>query len=179
MKNIAIILIIAGFIGTVQISSGNAGPREFDEYEVKAAFLGNILKFIDGPNKERETGNYRICIYGSDPFGRYTDIIQGVKIRGKAVQVRNTGSLRALSGCSILFVSSSERRRINSVLEAVRDLDVLTVGDTEGYAKQGIMVNFYIEASKVKFEINLTSIKRSRINVSSQLLKLGRVVDHD
>jgi hypothetical protein len=55
-------------------------------------------------------------------------------------------------------------------------MDLLTVGDTEGYAQEGVMLNFYIEASKVKFEINLNSIRSSRIAVSSQLLKLGRMV---
>ncbi len=37
------------------------------------------------------------------------------------------------------------------------------------------MVNFYIEASKVKFEINLNSVRSSVLTVSS-LLKLGRMV---
>lgn len=178
MKNILLALVISGLIFTAQTSEC-AGPKEFDEYEVKAAFLGNFLKFIDRPGKDREPGNHRICIYGSDPFGQYTADIESMKIRGRSVQVRKLASLRALNECSILFISSSERRRINSVLEAVRDIDVLTVGDSEGYARQGVMINFYIEASKVKFEINLTSIKKSRINVSSQLLKLGRVVDHE
>lgn len=178
MRIIAISLII---LVTCAISalSAHAAPREFDEYEVKAVFLGNFLKFVDWPKNERDIRNYSICIYGSDPFGPHTRLIGDMKVRGKAVKVRNVRALRALNECSVLFVSSSEGRRVNSILEEVSGLDILTVGDTEGYAEQGIMVNFYIEAKKVKFEINLTSIKRSRINVSSQLLKLGRMVDHE
>lgn len=179
MKNIIIHLMIFGLIYIILAPSVYAAAKEFDEYEVKAAFLGNFLKFVDWPNKERTAGIHKICILGSDPFGRYTEIMEGMKVRGKAVHVKRLGSLRTMSECSILFVSSSERRRINTVLEAVRDIDILTVGDTEGYAKQGIMFNFYIEASKVKFEINLPAIRRSGINVSSQLLKLGRMVDHE
>ncbi len=98
-------------------------------------------------------------------------------VRGRALQVRKPASLRSLGDCHVLFISSSERRRIHTILNAVRGMDLLTVGDTEGYAQEGVMVNFYIEASKVKFEINLKSIRSSRITVSSQLLKLGRVVD--
>ena len=177
MTKFIIALMIAGFI--LHTAPAYGGPKEFEEYEVKAAFFGNFLKFIDWPRKDRDSSNYRICIYGSDPFGQYTDSIESTRIRGKTVQVRRLSALRSVNECSVLFISSSERRRVSSVLDAVRDLDVLTVGDTEGYAKQGVMFNFYIEASKVKFEINLTSIKRSRINVSSQLLKLGRMVEYD
>ncbi len=176
MKIFVITLMIAGFILHLPMYGE---PKEFDEYEVKAAFLGNFLKFIDWPKKDREGSNYRICIYGSDPFGQYTENIETTKIRGKPVQVKRLSALKAVNECSVLFISSSERRRVSSVLDAVRDLDVVTVGDTEGYAKQGVMFNFYIEASKVKFEINLASIKRSRIYVSSQLLKLGRMVEHE
>ena len=105
--------------------------------------------------------------------------MEGMKIRGKKLEIRRPTSIRGVNDCNILFISSSERRRIHVLLNAIRGMDVLTVGDTEGYAEQGVMVNFYIEASKVRFEINLNAIRRSKINVSSQLLKLGRVVDHE
>ena len=165
--------MISGLIFTAQTPQC-AGPKEFDEYEVKAAFLGNFLKFIDWPGKDREPGNHRICIYGSDPFGQYTGGIESMKIRGRSVQVRRLASLRALNECSILFISSSERRRINSVLDAVRDIDVLTVGDSEGYARQGVMVNFYIEASKVKFEINLYLDKKVQDKCQFPAVEVGK-----
>lgn len=177
MRKFIITLMIAAFI--LHTAPAYGRWKEFEEYEVKAAFLVNFLKFIDWPRKDRDSSNYRICIYGSDPFGQYADSIEGTRVRGRTVQVRRLSALRAANECTIVFISSSERRRVSPVLDAVRDLDVLTVGDTEGYAKQGVMFNFYIEAGKVKFEINLTSIKRSRINVSSQLLKLGRMVEHE
>ena len=179
MRNLIAVIVFSIIFSASQADPLYAGPREYEEYEVKAAFLGNFLKFIDWPKRERDAGNYRVCIYGSDPFGDHAGIIDGTKIKGRTIQIKRPGSLRSLGECNLVFIASSERRRINSILESLRDLDIVTVGDTEGYAKQGVMFNFYIEARKVKFEINLASIKRSRINVSSQLLKLGRIVDHE
>lgn len=68
---------------------------------------------------------------------------------------------------------------MSALLDSVKGMDLLTVGDTEGYAQSGIMVNFYIVGKNVRFEINLNAIRRARINVSSQLLKLGRIVDNE
>jgi hypothetical protein len=174
MKTLLIIAVLWGFALTVQPSSLHAQVREFGEYDVNAVFMANFFKFVEWPSPVRE---YRICIYGSDPFGESARTVENMTVRGRALQVRRPASLRSLGDCHVLFISSSERRRIHTILNAVRGMDLLTVGDTEGYAQEGVMVNFYIEASKVKFEINLKSIRSSRITVSSQLLKLGRVVD--
>ncbi|MBP7527316.1 MAG: YfiR family protein [Syntrophorhabdaceae bacterium] len=176
MKRFILITVLCGIMLSVQIMPLRAQGRGFDEYEVKAVFLANFFKFVEWPTHGRY---YRLCIYGSDPFGEHVKILDGMKIRGKTLEIRRPVSVRAVNDCNVLFISSSERRRIHALLDAIRGLDLLTVGDTEGYAQEGVMVNFYIEASKVKFEINLDSIKRSRIGVSSQLLKLGRVVDHE
>jgi hypothetical protein len=171
-----LITVLCGIMLSVQILPLRAQGREFDEYEVKAVFLANFFKFVEWPTGDR---SYRLCIYGSDPFGEHVRILDGMRIRGKTLEIRRPVSVRAVNDCNILFISSSERRRIRALLDATRGLNLLTVGDTEGYAQEGVMVNFYIDASKVKFEINLDSIKRSRIGVSSQLLKLGRMVDHE
>jgi len=176
MKRLTLIIVLCGIMVFVQVLALHAQKREFDEYEVKAVFLANFFKFVEWPTRDRY---YRLCIYGSDPFGGHVKILDGIKIRGKTLEIRRPVSVRAVNDCNILFISSSERRRMHALLDAIRGLDLLTVGDTEGYAQEGVMVNFYIEASKVKFEINLDSIKKSRIGVSSQLLKLGRMVDHE
>jgi hypothetical protein len=173
MKTLFVIAVLWGLVLTVQPACLHAQAGQFGEYDVKAVFIANFFKFVEWPVPARE---YRVCIYGSDPFGLSMRAAEGMKVHGKALEVRRPTSLRALGNCHILFISSSERRRIHALLDAVRGMDVLTVGDTEGYAQEGVMVNFYIEASKVKFEINLKSIRHSRISVSSQLLKLGRMV---
>jgi hypothetical protein len=54
---------------------------------------------------------------------------------------------------------------------------VLTIGDTEGYAEQGVMVNFYLEDNMVRIEINIDAARRAGLNISSQLLKLARIVN--
>lgn len=176
MKTLFVITFLCGLMLAVQPATLCAQGREFDEYEVKAVFLANFFKFVEWPSAVRK---YRICVYGSDPFGQSMRILDGMKIRGKVLEVTRPVSVRGIGGCNILFISSSERRRIHALLEEVKNMGILTVGDTEGYAQEGVMVNFYIEARRVKFEINLNSIRRSRITVSSQLLKLGRMVDNE
>ena len=52
----------------------------------------------------------------------------------------------------------------------------MTMGDVSGFAQHGVMINFYMEHNKVRFEINEDRVKDSNLSVSSQLLKLARIV---
>ena len=54
---------------------------------------------------------------------------------------------------------------------------ILTIGDTNGYAAAGVLINFYTSGETVRFEMNESAIERSGLKVSARLLKLARIVD--
>ena len=53
---------------------------------------------------------------------------------------------------------------------------MLTVGETEDFARQGGVIAFYSEGKKIRFEINADLARRLGLKISSELLKLGKVV---
>ena len=77
----------------------------------------------------------------------------------------------------VLFIAVSESGNIRQILDGIEGSTVLTIGDTEGYAEQGVMVNFYLEDNMVRIEINIDAARRAGLNISSQLLKLARIVN--
>ena len=62
------------------------------------------------------------------------------------------------------------------MIDRLRGLPVLTVGESEGFAAQGGCVNFYIEANKIRFEVNLQAAKQQHLRISAKLLALARIV---
>jgi hypothetical protein len=58
----------------------------------------------------------------------------------------------------------------------LKGIDVITVGDTVGYANKGVMINFFLENNKVRFEINIDMFKQKNMQVSSKLLSLAKIV---
>lgn len=145
------------------------------EYQVKAAFLYNFARFVDWPNRSGEPASVTICILGDDPFGGDINAIVGKPVGDRKLQVRRLGSGSGAADCQILFVSGSESSDLGRALGAIKGRPVLTVGDTPGFAERGVVINLYVDQSKVRFEINLDAAKRARLNISSQLLKLARI----
>lgn len=147
-----------------------------DEYEVKAAFVHNIAKLVQWPNMGNPSAILRLCILGQGPFGAAAGVLQGKPV-GKAVwDVVQITSRANFQECHVLFIEASEAARLPRLLNSLKDSHVLTVGDTAGFAAQGVMVNFYLEQNKVRFEINLAATTRPQIKIGSQLLKLARLV---
>lgn len=149
------------------------------EYDVKAEFLYNFAKYVEWPSAafHDDRSSLRLCVLGEDPFGGSLQEVAKAEAAGRKVAVWRIPSMRDPVGCQLLFISRSERERLPQILQAVREAPVLTVGDTEGFLEQGGIVNFVLEGSKVRFEINQRSAERAGLKISSRLLRLAtRVV---
>jgi hypothetical protein len=162
---------------TVQLIAGHPqGPP--DEYQVKAAFLYNFAKFVEWPPEAfgNPSESLPVCVLGEDPFGRaLDDVISGKKIEGRALIVRRISDAHQAKGCRILFVSSSERRGVLSILAGINESGVLTVGEADSAASGGMIINFILEGGKIRFAINTAAAEREKLRFSSRLLSLAIV----
>lgn len=150
------------------------GPKP-TEYQVKAAFLYNFVKFIEWPPTHNDS-EIILYVLGKDPFGSAFDSIKQKRIKGKKLVVKRISSIRDLEDCSMLFISSSEEANIKDIIGAIDDLSILTIGDTKGYANRGVIINLYLEKKKTRFEVNLDAVKNTDIVISSKLLGLAKIV---
>ena len=143
--------------------------------QVKASMLYNFAKFVDWP--PRANSEMVLCVFGSDPFGPPPDSLARQPLKDKTLSVRRIVSATQGQTCHVLFVSSSESSDLPSLLKILRDVPVLTVSDMEGAAAQGIMIEIVVvEQRRLGFKINLKAARQSRLEISSQLLKLAQTV---
>lgn len=152
------------------------------EYQVKAEFIERFTRFVDWPSTAHveHANSFAIGVVGDNPFNGYlVRMAANRKIKGKSVEVRQVAASDSLSSFDVVFISSSERKNLSSVLSRANGLPVLTIGDTSGFADSGVMINFYNAGDQVRFEINETAADHCGLKVSSKLLALARVVGGD
>jgi len=154
----------------------SAESRLPGEYQVKAAFVFAVTKFVDWPGTPAGTSTpLRIAVLGSDPFGQHLDDLQGKTVRGRPV-VRRLSRLEDAGKSDVLYISPSEKANLQQILKQLRGRPVLTVSDFPGFCRLGGMVNLVVQQNRVTFEVNNGAAQRSRIRISSKLLKLARIV---
>ncbi len=146
------------------------------EYEVKAAYLYNFGKFVEWPAvaSAAKGEHFLICVLGQDPMGTALDTtIAGEEIKGVRVVAKRIAKPQEALNCRILFISSSEEGQLKEILTTLEKASVLTVSDLPQFTRRGGMIQFVQEASRVRFEVNLTVAERAGLTLNSQLLKVA------
>lgn len=168
---LALGILAAGF------GAGSAAATNAPEYEVKAAFLYNFARFAVWPASAFSGADapVSLCIAGGNPFGAALGALQGKPVGDRRVEVREV-PVERVAGCHIMFLARPVQSRVAEVSDAAAGRYVLTVGDSDGFAARGGAVNLVVEDDRVRFEVNLAALKRSGVSLSSQVLRLARIV---
>ena len=169
-------LTVAACFIVALMGSCRGGAQSLSEYQAKAAFLYNFARFVEWP-ADSPGDPFVIGILGEDPFrGALETTVKDKTVEARPVLVRRVSSAEAARSFQILFISASERDRLPSILDSLKGSAVLTVGETEGFASRGGVINFVIEDDRERFEVNTAAAGRARLKISSRLLGLARVV---
>lgn len=164
----------------LRLSPGVQASPPPQEYEVKAAFLYHFAHLVDWPEPSAPGEPFVIAVVGHDPFGATLDEwVAGKWVRGQPVRVQRFAGAAQLDGAHIhmLFVGRGNGKHVRRALSALAGQPVLTVGESQRFAERGGMIGFRVTAEgRVAFDINRRRAEQSGLRMSSQLLKLARIV---
>ena len=143
------------------------------EYQVKAAYLFNFVKFIEWP-AGAASGPITICLAGRNPFGDLlAQTLRDETVGGRPLASRVIHTPEP--GCHVVFLP--EGVAATPYLRAARDSPTLTVGEASGFISQGGIVNFILEDGSVRFQISPRAAENAELRISSHLLRLARSPD--
>jgi hypothetical protein len=160
-------------------ADGGASDRA-DSRDVKAVFLLNFLSFAEWPAAKLPAAPARvtIAILGDPSFAAVVEkSADGRTINGRPITVLAIDTPEQAAAAHLVFIASSQARRLPVVLRAIADTPVLTVGDTDGFARDGVAINLYTFANRVRIEVNSTAAARAGIKLSANLMRLARIVE--
>jgi hypothetical protein len=173
--SLAFLCAAAVLQGTASAEEGRSSARA--EYEVKAAFVYNFVKFVEWPDAAGLSHDrVRLCVLGDLPDAPAFLHLDGTVVRGKKVSVVALKDAVEVHTCDVLFVATNQSGRLPDVIGSLKDRPVLTIGDTEGYALRGVMINMFLENKRIRFEINEEQAKSAGLRISVKLLKLASKV---
>jgi hypothetical protein len=163
----------------VLLASASAQDAPVSEYQVKAAYLYNFAKFVEWPpgSFASPSEDFQICILGPDPIGdELRNLTRDKAVNSRQFEVRDVVDPQQGKTCQILFIASSAQKHLRQILNVLLGTSVLTVGENEGFAERGGMINFFLQNGRVKFEVNPKAAEQAGLKVSSKLLSVAKVV---
>ena len=151
-----------------------------DEYIMKAGFLERFTRFIEWPGETNiadSTKPFVISVIGENPFDKKLDqFFKTTKIKNRRVEIRYISELEEIQNSHILFIAKSKQKQLSGILTLTQDKPILTVSDTDGFGKKGVLINFFMEQNKIRFEINKDAIQKSGLQISYLLLNVAKII---
>ncbi|MES2398156.1 MAG: YfiR family protein [Bacteroidota bacterium] len=165
------LLILAGFSSNAQTQA------QAQEYDLKAAYIYNITKFIYWDTSTR--GNeFTIGIIGSSPI--YEPLLEVVKtktVNNKKIIIRQYTKVEEINNCNMLFIPSTTTVSLEELLNKAKSKKILTVSEQEGYGKQGTAINIVKISENLKFEINIKTLESLGLKARAQFLELALIIN--
>jgi hypothetical protein len=127
---------------------------------------------MDDPNKP-----FIISVIGKTPLYKNLEQIYSMqKINNKKVEIRKINNLYEIENSHILVIAESERKNLQNILALTEKLPVLTISESPNFAKEGVLINFFEEKNKLKFEVNETAVIKSPLQMSFYLMNSAKIV---
>jgi YfiR/HmsC-like len=149
------------------------------EYPIKAVFLLNFAHFTAWPTNafDQPDSPLVIGVLGDDPFGALLDdAVRGETVNGRKFVVERYRRVEDSKACHILFISQSEIKRLDKIVEDLKGKPVLTVSEIDGSAYRGVCVRFITENNKIRLRINTDVLQAAQLTMSSKILRVAELV---
>ncbi len=171
-KSVLIMLLI--FISFQSFSQSNI-------YVLKAVYLEKFSRFVTWPEESLMNDldkPFVISVIGRTPLTNNLEQIYSIqKINNKKVTIKRISNLYEIENSHILVIAESEKKNLQNILSLTKNLPVLTISEAPGFAKKGVLINFFEENKKLRFEINETAVLQSPLQMSFYLLNSAKIVN--
>jgi hypothetical protein len=157
-----------------------AADQPVDAGQMKAVFVVNFLRFVDWPpaNVAPAPAPLVVAVLGDRTFVEtLRDYAANQSVSGHAIEVKAVDRPEDARGAHLLFIGASESANLAAIVKLAETSALLTVGDTDGFARAGVILNLYTVEQRVRIEANPAAATRTGLRLSAHLLRIARIVD--
>lgn len=169
------------FCLTAGVAPLMAAPREAGEHEAKAAFVYAFAKFVGWPDGAFQGDDpFVIDVMGNAEMLASVRTLRGKLIHGHAIEVRHRRGSDDLEANHLLLCGTEDLLNILATVPQAAHRPVLTVGDDDGFAAAGGVLQLTFVDEHLGFIINRAAARRAGLELSSSVFNLAiRVIDDD
>jgi hypothetical protein len=160
-----------------------AQPAAVSEQSVKAAFLYKFASYVEWPDSATAGSSpIVIGVIGDGDFAEeLAEITAGRTVTNRPLVIRRLDDDEPMDNVrlDVLFVGDEERDELPRLLAATADKPILTVTESAGAIADGAVINFTLDAERVRFEVSLYAAEMSRLRLNARLLGVAQHVHRE
>lgn len=151
-----------------------AGHDSVPEPVARAAVLYNLATYTTWPSERASGPDLHIGVAGPDPILAALHALEGRRVQGRTIRVRELRPEDDLRTCDLIYVPGTSPRGFP--LRLLDGVPVLIVGDGSGAHRDLTAVRVTFERARLRLEVELSALDRAGLRISSKVLSLARVL---
>jgi hypothetical protein len=146
------------------------------EYEVKMGFIYNFARFVTWPKEVFNASDdpLNFCFFSDHPAANVLFKLNDQAVQNRKLTVRKIETEVIEEECHILFFGTDDETFIRRTLATIRGKHILSIGEVDGFAQMGGVINFFNQNNRLRFEVNRDATKRENLKFSAQLLQAAQ-----
>lgn len=157
-----------------------ANPKVATEEKLLAAFSINLARFTSWKNRPKLSEKFskiQIGVHANPKLlTELQKLSEGKKIGDHSIEVISLTSEEIVSKSTEIIILIPENGASPLAnLKRIKGCQCLSVTRHQGMAEAGAVINFYREDDHLRFEVNSQRGKEEELELSSQILRLGKV----
>jgi hypothetical protein len=156
-----------------------APAQAVETAQLEAAIVYHLLPYIDWPAESAPPagGVVQVCVDPASRLAAPLRSLQGRAVRQSRLGVTDLPPPEGLKQCHVVLLDAELRGAQAAVRRALPGLPVLVVGDeAHGGDEDVVAVHLVPHDGRIGFEVDMAPVRRSRLQISSRLLRLARRV---
>jgi hypothetical protein len=147
-----------------------------DVLPLKAAVVFNLLLFVEWPGESELPAAAPLLLCGdrSAPLWSHLKLLQDRPLRQRRLEIREVSNVEEQRACHAWLLEEGGQRPLSARVPGAGP--VLVIGDGQRADEAGVIVALRNTGSRLQFDVNLIEARQQRLQLSSKLLRLARVV---
>lgn len=175
--NRLLVTFLALSVSLAPIAAGAQDRPATKEALVKAAMVYNFIRFIEWPNRVEDPRV--VCSYVGSELATALSSIDGKPVGSSSIKTEKLGDTSPVTQCDVIVLSSSDEQRFYTRGVSLDSDNILTVGDSRNFARQGGVIGFTERDGRIGFEVNIDQANARGLTFSSRLLRLAEIVSSE
>ena len=158
-------------------SHTRVGAQAMDEYQAKAAFVSNVLAFVEWPESALSHNQpIEIAVLGRPAGEEVKAALAGRSAARHPLIVRVYDRAADIGDAPVLFVTADAVDTVHAALRAFEGRPVLTIAEGTSDSAPPAVITLFVADTRLAFAVDLDIADAHRVRPAANLLRLAHRV---
>ena len=171
---LALVLVLVMMAGPAAAENQDTrNPQDL----IRSAMIYNFCKFVQWPDDETPGDSMVLGLLGETMSIADFNSIVGKSVGDIPLTVRRVSDQDELRQCQLIFIGDDQTGQYGDTLAVARAESILTISQADNFCSEGGIIQLVERRGKLRFFINPRAADESQLSLSSQLLKVAKIVE--